>query len=407
MKFKFNLLALLIALVWTASPLCAQAQTDPFPAVLEDDLSKGTSAIYLLDFETAHSRFRHAMELDPGHPAAYFFDLMCTWHELTYDSLVFRDAPKEKRLEDQADLASRKAESFAKNPETSAVGYLYWGGALGAKGWYHVTRGNWVRAYLSGKKGYNYMQKVLEIDPHLYDAYLGVGMFEYYAATLGPTLKALASFAVRGDKDVAAHYLTLAQTRSRYVRLEAAYFLWNAALDEGRLEDALARALEFKKTIPESPFFRWCEIFTLFRMKKWREMLEVCDEYFALAYAGPQPRDYVNPFEKLLSKILYHCGLAAYRMGNVHLAKEFFEKTIDQKAKFQGWKVLAYLRRGEIFDLEGKRTEAIVKYRAVLKYPDVYDSRKTARARIRHPYQRYPDGDSGILNAFTPLEPRR
>lgn len=407
MKFKFNFTAFVIALVLTASPLRAQSQNDPFPAVLEDDLSKGTSAIYLLDFETAHRHFHHAMDLDSSHPAAYFFDLMCTWYELTCDSLVFRDGLKEKRLEDQADLASRKAESLAKNPETAAVGYLYWGGALGAKGWYHVTRGNWVRAYLSGKKGYNYMQKVLELNPRLYDACLGVGMFKYYAATLGPTLKSLASFAVRGDKEEAVQYLTLAQTRSRYVRLEAAYFLWNAAIDEDRMEDAHARALEFKKMIPESPFFRWCEIFTLFRMKKWREMLDACDEYFALAYAGPQPHNYANPFEKLLSKILYHCGLAAYRMGDVRSAKGFFERTIDQKAEFQGWKVLAYLRRGEIFDLEGKRTEALVKYRAVLKYPDVYDSRKTARARIRHPYQRHPDGDSGILNGYTPLEPRR
>jgi len=304
-------------------------------------------------------------------------------------------------------LAIKKAESYADDPDTAAVGYLYWGGALGAKGWFHVTRGNWVRAYLSGKKGYNHMKKVLELDPRVYDAYLGVGMFEYYAATLGPTLRSLASFAVRGDQEEAARYLTLAQTRSRYVRLEAGYFLWNAAVDEDRLEDAQARAQEFKRTFPESPFFRWCEIFTLFRMKKWREMLEVCDEYFARAYAGPQPHNYVNPFEKLLSKILYHCGLAAYRMGDFRLAKDFFDRTIDQKTEFEGWKILAYLRRGEIFDLEGKRTEALVKYRAVLKYPDIYDSRKTARARIRRPYRRYPEDGPGVLNAYTPLEKYR
>ena len=400
MKFKFNL----ALAVWAAFPAIALGQEDPFPAVLEADLSKGTSAIYLLDFDLARQHFQRAIELDPAHPAAYFFDVMCAWYELTYDSLALRDSQKEKRMEDLADLASRKAKEFAQNPQTSAVGYLYWGGSLGAKGWYYVTRGNWVRAYLSGKKGYKYIRKVLEIDPHLYDAYLGVGMFEYYAATLGPTLKALASFSVRGDKEEAVRYMTLAQTQSRYVRLEAAYFLWNAAVEEDRLEDAYARALELKKTFPQSPFFRWCEIFTLFRMKKWREMLEACDQYFALAYAGPQLEDYVSPYDKLLSKILYHCGLAAYRVGDVHLAKDFFNRTIDQKADFQGWKALAYLRRGEIFDLEGKPTEALFKYRAVLKYPDVYNSHKTARKRIRRPYPNDSKDDSGILKTVSPLE---
>jgi len=407
MKYKFNFSIFILLTVWVFFPPITFCQTDPFPAVLEDDLSKGTSAIYLLDFDLAHQHFQKAIEIDPSHPAAYFFDVMCAWYELTYDSLALRDPQREKRLEDLADLASRKAEVYSKNPETAAVGYLYWGGALGAKGWYHVTRGHWVRAYLSGKKGYNYMRKVIHLDTHLYDAYLGVGMFEYYTATLGPTLKALASFSIRGDKEEAAQYLTLAQTQSRYVKLEAAYFLWNAAVEEDRLEEAHARALELKNIFPESPFFRWCEIFTLFRMKKWREMLKACDVYFALAYAGPQPYNYVNPHEKLLSKVLYHCGLAAYQLRDVRKAKDFFDRTIDQKSEFHGWKVLAYLRRGEIFDLEDKRTEALVKYRAVLKYPDVYDSKKIARARIRKPYPSDFDDESGILNTVSPLEVRR
>ena len=382
---------LLLAILWfPLGSLFAQNGTepaDPFPAKLEEDLSIGTSAIYLLDFAGARRHFRHAIELDSGHPAAYFFHLMSIWYELTYDSLMNRNTELEKALDAQAELTVRKAEAYAQDPKTEAVADLYWGGALGAKGWYHVTRNQWVRAYFSGKKGYNYMTKVLEIDPAVYDAYLGVGMYEYYAATLGPTLRVLASFAVRGDRDEALRYLNLALKKSRYVKLEAAYFLWNAAVEEGRLDEGLERAKFLKESFPLSPLFRWCEIYTLYQQKKWSEVLQKSEEYMALAQAGPQPENYENLYEKLLAKIDYHCGMAALQMGKIQLAKIFFDKTIDQKAEFQGWKILAYLRRGEIFDSENKRMEALVKYRAVLRYPNVWDSHKTARRRIKEPYQ--------------------
>ncbi len=365
----------------------AEPQVDPFPQKLEADLSAGTTAVYMLDFKTARKHFERAIEIDPDHPAAYFFQLMEIWYELTYDSLANRNSQTEKILEYQAELASRKAEAYTKNPKTAAVGYLYWGGAQGAKGWYHVTRSNWIRAYFAGKKGYAYMQKVLEIDPKLTDAYLGVGMYEYYAATLGPTLKALASFAISGDKAEAVRDLTIAQTQSRFVRFEAAYFLWNAYAMEGNHEEAHRRALELKKSFPESPLFRWCEVCVLLQEKKWHDALKVCEEYSALTFSGPQDENARNPFHKLLTKIYYHAGLAAYNLGDIQRAKTYFDKTIDQECEFQGWKVLAYLRRGEIFDIENKRMEAQAKYRAVLKYPDVYDSHKIARRRIRKSYK--------------------
>src|SRR5258706_5327131 len=132
---QFKIAALI--LFFNAAPILAQhngnAQADPFPAKLEEDLSAGTTAAYQLDFASARRHFERAIELDPDHPAAYFFQLMSYWYELTYDSLMNRNPRLEKALEDQAELTSDKAEAYCKNPETSAVGYLYWGGAQGAK----------------------------------------------------------------------------------------------------------------------------------------------------------------------------------------------------------------------------------------------------------------------------------
>jgi tetratricopeptide (TPR) repeat protein len=369
------------------SSVQANDDASPFPSRLEADLSAGTSAIYLLDFKSAEEHFDRAILIDPGHPAAYFFRLMLTWYRLTYDSLMNRNPALEKVLDGQAELTVEKAKAFSKNPRTLAVGCLYRGGALGAKGWYHVTRNQWVRAYLSGKKGYAYVKKVVEIDPEVYDAYLGIGVYEYYAATLGPTLRALASFYIRGDRESALRHLRMAEVKSRYVRLESSYFQWNAALEEGRLDDALEKAESLNRSFPMSPFFMWCEIQTHYARKRWEDVIRKSQEYLYLAESGPQPEGYRNPFELLSSKVLYHCGMSAYSLRDFRLAKLYFDRAIDQQAEFLGWKILAYLRRGELFDLEHKRLDALGKYRVVLKYPDVWDSHRIAHKRIKEPYR--------------------
>lgn len=375
-----------VALLLICSNLCATNSSEAFPAKLDADLSAGASAIYQLDFKSAEKHFYRAIQLQPEHPAAYFFLLMLTWYRLTYDSLSNRNAGLEKNLIEQAEFTFAKAKEFSKNEQTQTVGYLYMGGASGAKGWYHVTRNQWIRAYFAGKKGYALVQKAVELDPELFDAYLGIGMYEYYAATLGPALKALASFSIRGDKEKAIRNLRLAELKSKYVRLEAAYFLWNAALDEGRLDVALEKIKLLNHSFPDSPLFKWCEIQTLYVQKKWEEVIKKGEEFISLANAGPQPENFVSPYELLMSKALYHCGMSALNLRNIKLAKSYFDRTIDQPAEFQGWKVWAYLRRGELFDLEGKRLDALGKYRAILRFPEFWDSHKIARQRIKESY---------------------
>ncbi|MBI3287951.1 MAG: hypothetical protein HYZ74_00350, partial [Elusimicrobia bacterium] len=43
---------------------------------------------------------------------------------------------------------------------------------------------SWISAARLGLKGYRYLQRAVEAEPELYDAYLGLGIYEYYADTM-------------------------------------------------------------------------------------------------------------------------------------------------------------------------------------------------------------------------------
>ena len=131
----------------------------------------------------------------------------------------------------------------------------------------------------------------------------------------------------------------------------------------------------------------WSEIQTLYAQKKWTEVIKKSEEFIFRAQLGPQPEGYTCPFELLVSKVLCYSGMSALNLGDFYLAKHYFDKTIDSPSEFQGWKIMAYLRRGELFDMEGKRLDALGKYRTVLQFSDVWDSHKSARKRIKEPYR--------------------
>ena len=398
---------LVLAAVLAASllPAPARAQStdgeDPFPPELEADLSAGATALYRLDFDHAEEHIAEAVRKRPDHPSAHFFRLILIWYRLTYDSLLNRDQALEREFGEQAERTARAAENYSLNRD-KAIGYLYWGGALGATGWYYVMKRQWVRAYFSGKKGLAYVKKVLRLNPRIYDAHLGMGMYQYYAATLGPALKVLSYFFIRGDREEAFLHLRLAESRGRYVRAEAAYFLWNAAMDEGRLAEAEEQVKALLRAYPGSPFMAWCEIQTLFYQKRWQEVLRKAEEFAVKAGEVAPSADMRNTYSLLLAKVFYHAGAAQFNLGRIDLAKGYFEKAVDQPAEFSGWRTMGRLRLGEIHDLENRRDQALKRYRAVLDLTDIWDSRKTARQRIKTPYQKTLNGGEAVM--LSPLQ---
>ena len=374
-----------IFFLWIA-PLHALGYTEAsFPPELEGDLSAGASSMYHLDFEAMQFHLSNAIAIKPEHPAAYFFQAMGQWYRLTYDSLENNNSNLENKLDQYLNQTIEVSRKYSGSKKFLPVSSLYWGASLGAKGWYFVSRGQWVRAYFSGKKGYSLVRKVVDSDPELYEAYLGLGMYEYYAATLGPALKILASFFVRGDREKAMRYLRLAEMRSRYVRLESAYFMWNAFMDEGRLGEALKQSNKLNEIFPHSPFFNWCEIQTLFYQKDWHQVLLKGNKYIHKALEKNETQG-LNTYTLLLGKVYFHCGAASFNLGKLDDAKVFFNKAVQSPSEFSGWKIVSFLALGMISDSQGLRSEAVHYYEQVLSFPKVWEVQKFAKKCLKSPY---------------------
>jgi tetratricopeptide (TPR) repeat protein len=118
------------------------------------------------------------------------------------------------------------------------------------------------------------------------------------------------------------------------------------------------------------------------------------------AAADAGQREAISVFEALLRDkgtrdsgarssdlIHYRFGEALFTTGQYEgAAKEFLAASASPGAE-SGLVTLSLLKVAQSYDLAGKRTEAITRYRAVLDRPDVYDAHDQASEGLKQPFR--------------------
>ncbi len=101
-----------------------------------------------------------------------------------------------------------------------------------------------------------YATKLLAVAPDAADAYLGLGMANYFIGSLPGTKKFFLSFAgIHGDKKKGIQQLQIAAEHGHYLRPFAKILLALAALREKQIEVARMQLQELVAEFPENPLF--------------------------------------------------------------------------------------------------------------------------------------------------------
>ena len=101
-----------------------------------------------------------------------------------------------------------------------------------------------------------YAKKLLVVAPDAADAYLGLGMANYFIGSLPGTKKFFLGFAgIHGDKKAGIQQLEIAAEHGHYLRPFAKILLALAALREKQVEVARVQLKELVAEFPENPLF--------------------------------------------------------------------------------------------------------------------------------------------------------
>ena len=105
--------------------------------------------------------------------------------------------PDSRALDDEfsvaADRAITSTEAWVEREPDDAEAWFYVGGAYAARVQWRVLREERLAAARDGKRIKEALEKSLELDPDLDDAYFGIGMYRYYA-DVAPTAARILRF---------------------------------------------------------------------------------------------------------------------------------------------------------------------------------------------------------------------
>ncbi|MBV9303702.1 MAG: tetratricopeptide repeat protein [Acidobacteriaceae bacterium] len=400
MYFRARLASLVLVLAALCPPIVAASDSN-----LQQPLSSpGFVHFYNIEYDEAVAYFEQELKTHSNDPDAYnhlaqsllYREMLrngALESQLVSSTNAFLQRPKMAlSAEDKArfsDCINRSLdlshEALAKNPRD--IHALY---ALGVA---HGLRANysflvdkaWISALRDATAARKADQQIIEIDPNFVDARLIPGLDEYVVANLPFHLRALGFLAgVHGNKEDGIRQLELVRTHGFLNRYDAEILLAVIYRRERCPQQAIPLLRDAANAFPRNYLLRFEQVEMYSDLGNKPAALQVLAEIEGLRRAcAPGYKDL--PPEKL--KFLEANLLFWY--GDLDPALADLKQVTSRANEVDlGTAVMAWLRLGQVYDLEGKHAQAIEAYRETMRTAPESAAALEAKSYISSPYRR-------------------
>lgn len=313
--------------------------------------------------------------MHPRHPAGKFFLGGLEWHRLTTGpSELISSASGSAPFFAHMDEAIALGEDAVKANPSDASARFFLGGAYGYEARYLALQERWWDAYQKGKKGVSHLERVVKDRPDYGDAYLGLGIYHYYAAVIPSVLKFFSKVVgMGGDKKRGLQEIHRSLREGTIVDQEACFFL---AEIYSSFEEDQWRALEFSRTLrdkyPENELFAWINARVLDELHLTQQATREW-EWLRTQAQGPGHRGFVE----------YRLARTRLYSGDFEGAAAQFQELLQRgtlgSRRMMMW---ARLRLGMALDFLGRHEEALEQYRKALEAKASSSAEERAEERL-------------------------
>ena len=358
---------------------------------------EGINGVYSLDFDVAQKNIQKVFDQYPDHPFAHFGNAMIAWSRYEYE-FEKSDEKQQKVFEQILDDSISGIKRWMKQHPDDPNAYMGIGALYGLRAMFSMRNRSWITAYFSGRKAISNLEKSLELDPTYYDAYFGLGIYQYYAGTLPSVIKILAKIvAIKGDPDEGVKQLNLSREKAMFTADSSKLILIEIQNVRGSKYYNPQKSLEYIRELrakyPNNPLMHYVEIICLYETGNLDEVTQQANQFLKLIGTDPFYKDIY------ISRAYTALGTAAMAKGDMAGARALFEQG-RQALKGQAvsrWGLWNELRLGQVYDLLGERDLAVKQYKYVLSFKDKWGFDDLAKSLVKKSYVLPPDGNPGPL----------
>jgi tetratricopeptide (TPR) repeat protein len=221
--------------------------------------------------DEAIQTLRQVEKDNPESPVGYLLEADATWWQIYYSTadlvdpdvfdVVSSDTTSyDKRFRTLIRLAIAKSQARIRKHQNLARSYLYEGMAYALTGRLAGLRAQDLATARAGKKMLFLLQAALTRDPNLADADTGIGLYNYFVATL-PTIVKMLRWLIGlpgGSRSAGLRDLYEAANHGNFTRSEAKFYLAKDFTRRNELQ--FARSLELFQQLaneyPDNPFWK-------------------------------------------------------------------------------------------------------------------------------------------------------
>lgn len=186
--------------------------------------------------------------------------------------LNYRINKFEAKFDSLADHAIAVGEKALKRYHDDANAYFALGAAYGFRGLNRIRKGEWFGAFKDGVKGVANIKKAHEMDPDLYDAYYGLGLYYYWKSAKAKVLTFLRL--MKDEREKGIDYLKIAVQKGRFSAMEAVFALIEIYYYEDRYEEALAASLSIQEKFEQDLNWNYLTAKIYDKLMRWAEARE-------------------------------------------------------------------------------------------------------------------------------------
>ena len=241
----------------------------PFSGEVDSLILKGIDLTLESRFDSAMIVFRQVVDKTPDHPVGQFYLAATLQSEMMdYETNRFEDA-----FYQHIDSALTIGKHLLDQGDESAWTHFYMGSAYSYKGLYQVKAGSYVPGFISANKGIGHLKTAMKLDSTLYDAYLGVGSYQYWSGRLSKYLRWLPF--ISDAREEGLHNIRLAIEKGTFSKWVSINSLAWIEFDREEYAESLRLFRAGLEPYPTSRFFLWGLGSCLYKMKRYRDAIPV------------------------------------------------------------------------------------------------------------------------------------
>ena len=329
-------------------------------AMLEQE-QRTLDLIYNMEFDAALRAAQHLIDLAPAHPAGYFYRAATYWQRRLIAPDPHQRAILLSHFQESTQRARTMAESLPDAQAAEAAFYL--GAVYGMQARMHFVEQQYIRALLAARQGSAYLQQCVARAPDWYDAYAGLGTYQYVLSRVPGVWRSLVQqlIGISGDRDKGLQALEQARTAGRLAVPEAGSLLAKIYVlpGEEQYDKAYGILAHLVQRYPHNSDYRYRLALVCAHLGLWE-----CARQISQQLLDDIAQD--KPYTPQQWRPLLHYRLAETYVfqRQPQVAAEILRalRTQELNPALRAW---VELRLGNVYDLQGERRAAQAWYQGV------------------------------------------